>query len=1207
MRKPDEETIFNVARHINAPEARRLYIEQSCADDPVVQERVEALLQVYDQEQGFLESPAEGILAADQFVGEGPGSQIGPYKLMEQIGEGGFGVVFLAEQQQPVRRKVAFKILKPGMDSRQIVARFEAERQALALMNHPNIAHVLDGGAADSGRPYFVMDLVKGIPITKYCDEHQLTLRERLVLFLPVCQAVQHAHQKGLIHRDLKPTNVLIAMYDGRPVPKVIDFGVAKALGQPLTDRTLFTGFASLIGTLEYMSPEQAEFNAQDIDTRADIYSLGVLLYELLTGTTPLTKQRMEEVGTTELLRLIREEEPPKPSSRISQIKFAKPPAAEGVARPESSKGVAKEQPLELRPSKTPGVPPSPTLAGSRTDAQASIAAQRRLDPARFSKEIRGELDWIVMKCLEKDRARRYQTANGLARDIERYLNEEAVEACPPSVVYRVRKFAGKYRKLFWMAAAFVFLLAASAVISSWLAFRATQAEHTSNLERDRAEAEAKRSHRNLYDAEMRLAQSAWEEARIQRVLELLERHGPASGDEDLQGFEWHYLRRQIDNSLLTLAGHRDLITSVAFSPDSKRLASASFDTKVMLWDAQTGRVMSTFNGHTAAVTCVEFSPDGSQLASGAGRTVLLWDANNGRILHRIQGHKFAVPRVAFSPDGKRLASASHDGTAKVWDTATGMMTLEFKGHSDLVHGVAFGPDGRWIASASKDKTVKVWDAVTGVVIQELRGHLNEVKCVAFSLDGKQVASGSLDRTVRVWDLASGRETLRGHHADRVFGVAFSPDGKRVASASVDTTLRIWNVASGEEMLNLRGHLSWVSSVAFSPDGKRLASGSHDQTVKLWDVARREETMMMRAPQQFLGVAFSPDGQRLASSGEDGHMKVWDASSGLEILTLPRQKAQVQCVAFSPDGNWLASACRDKSVRVWDAQTGRQIWDLKGPTEQAWTVAFSPDGKQLAAGSFDKTVRVWDLASGQETLTLHHSGPVFSVAFNPDGRRLASASADKLVRVWNTTSGQQTLILKGHTRGVTGVAFSPDGRWLASGSADSTVRIWDATSGEELQRLEGHIFGVNCVAFSPDGIRLASSGGSIDNTVKVWDTISGQETLTLKGHTYGIPCLAFSPDGQRLASAGYDNTLRVWDARPWTPQLRIEHEARNLIAHLRADLEQKAEMIRLIGLLFGKVGEKAAVIRQIEHDPSLSAEVRQEALEMTKRWQEDSR
>jgi eukaryotic-like serine/threonine-protein kinase len=411
--KLDEAAIFNVARQMAAPEERRLYVQQACAEDPDLQAHIEAMLRLYDQEPSYLESPA-GDFGADLEIPPAAdlGTQIGPYKLLRKIGEGGMGTVFLAEQSQPVQRTVAIKIVKPGMDSRRILARFEAERQALALMDHPNIAKVLDVGAtlaaeplanarresADGSsaisdlksafhgnRPYFVMELVDGAPITHYCDRQRLTPRERLELFIPMCQAVQHAHQKGIIHRDLKPSNVLVALYDGKPVPKIIDFGVAKAMGTGLIERADLTEFGSVVGTLEYMSPEQAEPDQPDIDTRSDIYSLGALLYELLTGTTPLQPKRLKGAALLELLRIVREEEPPRPSTRL---------------------GTTEELP--------------------------SIAANRRLEPKKLSGLVRGDLDWIVMKCLEKDRTRRFATANELARDLERYLHDEPVEARPP-------------------------------------------------------------------------------------------------------------------------------------------------------------------------------------------------------------------------------------------------------------------------------------------------------------------------------------------------------------------------------------------------------------------------------------------------------------------------------------------------------------------------------------------------------------------------------------------------------------------------------------------------------------------------------------------------------------------------------------------------------------------------------------------------------
>jgi len=395
-----EERIFQDA--IEQPlDQRSAFLLDACGDDVALRNRVEVLLKAHASPGSFLGSPAAELAATTDTcsITEQPGTIIGPYKLLQQIGEGGMGVVFMAEQSEPLRRTVALKIVKLGMDTRQVIARFEAERQALALMDHPNIARVLDAGTTESGRPFFVMELVKGVPITKYCDDKHLPLRARLELMLPVCEAVQHAHQKGLIHRDIKPSNVLVAEYDHHTVPKVIDFGVAKATAQKLTDRTMFTEFGQVIGTLEYMSPEQAKLNQLDIDTRSDIYSLGVLLYELLTGTTPFDRQRLQNTAFDEKLRIIREEEPPKPSTRLSTVE---------------------------------GLP--------------NIAASRDSEPKKLSGLLKGELDWIVMKALEKDRDRRYDTANNLAADLDRYLHNETVEAYPVSAMYRFRKFARRHK-----------------------------------------------------------------------------------------------------------------------------------------------------------------------------------------------------------------------------------------------------------------------------------------------------------------------------------------------------------------------------------------------------------------------------------------------------------------------------------------------------------------------------------------------------------------------------------------------------------------------------------------------------------------------------------------------------------------------------------------------------------------------------------------
>jgi len=452
--------LFNAARRTTDPAARNKYLDKACGDDIALRRQVDALLAAHEQSGSFLGAPAIEMAGLTELKlnataeqptrlgGELSGTTIGRYRLLERIGEGGFGVVYLAEQQHPVRRKVALKVVKPGLDTRQVIVRFEAERQALALMDHENIARVLDAGATDAGRPYFVMELVHGVPITEYCDQNQLDPRQRLELFVMVCRAVQHAHTKGIIHRDIKPTNVLVTVHDGVAVPKVIDFGIAKATGQQLTDKTLFTNVAQMIGTPLYMSPEQAAMTGNDIDTRSDIYSLGVLLYELLTGLTPFDKERFRQAAYDEVRRMIQEEEPPRPSTRLSESRNLLP----------------------------------------------SISVQRHTDPAKLTKLVHGELDWIVMKALEKDRNRRYETANGLARDIERYLNDERVEACPPSARYRLRKFTRRYRVPLAVAAGFLLLLVAGAVISTWQAIRIRAEQQNTVAQKLEADKERKRA-----------------------------------------------------------------------------------------------------------------------------------------------------------------------------------------------------------------------------------------------------------------------------------------------------------------------------------------------------------------------------------------------------------------------------------------------------------------------------------------------------------------------------------------------------------------------------------------------------------------------------------------------------------------------------------------------------------------------------------------
>jgi autotransporter-associated beta strand protein len=647
-------------------------------------------------------------------------------------------------------------------------------------------------------------------------------------------------------------------------------------------------------------------------------------------------------------------------------------------------------------------------------------------------------------------------------------------------------------------------------------------------------------------------------------LLELLAETEPSPGQEDLRGFEWHFFNRLCHADQLSLKGHTDRVSSVCFSPDGRRLASAgwSYDGlnlrwlgEVNVWDAQTGQKLLTLKGYAQQVANVCFSPDGRRLASTSGdHLVKVWDAQTGQEQLTLKGHSSGVRSVCFSPDGRRLATASMDRTVRVWDAQTGQQTLSIGGQTNEDTSVCFSPDGRRLASASGDifkGEVKVWDAQTGQETLTLKGHTAPVSCVCFSPDGRRLASASGDRTVKVWDAQTGQEqrTLIGHSAG-VCDVCFSPDGRRLATASDDHTVKVWEAHTGQELLTLRGHAGGVQSVCFSPDGHRLASASYDGTVKVWDAQSNQEARTFQGHTARINVVcFSPDGRRLVAASQDGTVKVWEAQTGQELGTLQRHTGAISCVCFSPDGRRLASASGDQSnpgkagaVKVWDAQTGQELLTLRGYKFGVQSVCFSPDGRRLAtAGGWrDTTVKVWDAQTGQEQLTLKgHTRPVTSVCFSPDGGRLASAGhywdGDGRVwkgeaKVWDAQTGQEILSLHGHTAPVTSVCFSPDGRRLASASHDSTVKVWDAQTGQEQLPLKGHTAPVTSVCFSPDGKRLATA--SQDETVRVWEAETGQETLTLKGHTRGVNSVCFSPDGHRLASASEDQTVKVWDAVP---------------------------------------------------------------------------
>jgi WD40 repeat protein/serine/threonine protein kinase len=1088
--------------------AQLQYAAEYCADSPDLRSKLDEMLRAHHQQGGFLASRSDATHSI-QPLAESAGAQIGPYKLLQQIGEGGFGVVFMAEQVEPVRRRVAVKVTKPGMDTRQVIARFEAERQALAVMDHPNIARVIDAGATQSGRPYFVMELVRGIPITQYCDENNLPVGKRLGLFASVCQAIQHAHTKGIIHRDIKPTNVLITQQDGEPVVKVIDFGIAKAMGQQLTDKTLFTEFAQMIGTPLYMSPEQAAMSNSDIDTRSDIYSLGVLLYELLTGSTPVGKEQLKHAAFDEIRRIIREDEPPKPSTRISH---------------------------------------SQTLA--------SIAAQRHIEPARLSRLLRGELDWIVMKCLEKDRNRRYDTANGLAADVQRYLNDEAVQACPPSASYRFRKFAQRNKAALATASiigvAVVLTVAGLATSTLWIAHQqrltasALQAQTKAKGELGIA---LRNEQRESYFHRITVAHRELSTDNLAATLQAL-RECP----EELRGWEWHYLMRLCKVEPLVLRDSTE-VYGVAFSPDGRKIASAGNDGKVKIWNSRTRSVVQEFAAHDKAACSVAFHPDGRHLASaGADRLAKVWDLATGQEL--FQGpcdaiRKFgAAYTVVFRPPYGRHLAAGSDGKVRVWDWKGRQLLHTVAGAEYHSIPVAYSRDGQCLATGGTGQQgLCLWDAETWRLLDTLPTPRHPISALAFNMDGGRLASASLGRRVSLWDTKTGQLLQTLPHSGNALAVAISPDGRRLASAGEDKTVHVWDALTGREVLALHGHKDMCGCLAFSPDGWRLASASSDGTIRLWDATPlkgdegQEALTYSRHDNEIRSVAISSDGTRIVSAGNGTHVKVWDVATGRESFDFNGHSLVVFSVAWHPDGRRIATAGSDgqqQAVKVWDASDGQVHYEISvgrdssaGPYQ---VVAFSPDGRYLVTGKLEGAVQVWDASTGHEISTLGtHDREIRGLVFSKDGQRLASASGDGKIKLWDATRLDERqvphLTLQARVPGPSlNVAFSPDGQQLATGGEENTVRILDVKSGEWLLTLDGEHSGeVYALTFSPDDEGRWIATGGEDSAVKVWDSRTGKLVRNFRGHTGLVSSLAFSQGGQWLVSGSRDHTVKVWD------------------------------------------------------------------------------
>lgn len=894
------------------------------------------------------------------------GGEIGPYKLLSVLGEGGFGIVYLAEQKHPIKRQVALKIIKPGMDSKRIIARFEAERQALAMLDHPNIAHIFEAGSTEVGHPYFVMEYIKGLPITEYCDQHQLKIEERLKLFMQVCEAVQHAHQKGIIHRDIKPSNIVVSIQDGKAVPKVIDFGVAKAIGMPLTEKTIFTQQGQLIGTPEYMSPEQADLREKDIDIRTDIYSLGVVLYELLTGALPFEPKALREAGYAEIQRIIREQEPPRPSTKLSSL----------------------------------------------GEDATKVAQTRQIQLSMLVRSLQKELEWIPLMAIRKERELRYQTVFDLAEDVQNYIEGNPLKAGPESVGYRIHKFVRKHRGP--LAALFsvgIFMIACLIIIVLLLQSEKSRNETERQLYCNRI------AYANIY----RNNEEGDVITNVRKILDLC----PVS----LRGWEWDWLYYSINTSWLPVSNIEKYIT-VSISSDGKQIVSGSWDGTLKIWDADNGNEIRTLSGHQDRVQSVCFSPDGRLIASGSyDKTIKIWDATSGTEMQTLSGHQNTVQSICFSPDGKQIASGSWDNTIKIWYVGSDVEPRTLIGHQNYVLSVCFSSDGRRIISGSQDKTIKIWDADSQSNLRTLSGHQGIVYSVYFSPDNSRIISGSADGTVKIWDAYNNIEPVTiSKNQGYVRSVCFSPDGRQIAAGSDNGLIVLFDAENGTILRTSSGHESNVTSVCFSPNGKWIISGYRDNTIKLWDIDSDRDLWINSHKNIVLSVCFSPDRKYFASGNQDGTIRIWESYSENELRIIQGHQAPVQSIGFSPDGKWIVSGSIDNTIKIWNVENGSQLQILKEHIGPVSSVCFSPDGRRIASGSKDKTIKIWDIDGKHKPETLKgHEGAILSVCFSPDGKKIASGSKDETIKIWDIDTKHEPRTLSGLEGGVLSVHFSPDG------------------------------------------------------------------------------------------------------------------------------------------------------------------------------------